>query len=456
MAAASEVTPLADGPEQRVGYARWMVLFLLCSMSFVLYLDRVCISQAIAPIGEQFGLSNTQKSIVLMAFTLAYGLFEMPTGHWGDRYGARRILTRVVVWWSIFTMLTAGALGFTTLVLIRFLFGAGEAGAYPNAARIMATWFPMRERGVAQAAFLASSLLGGTIAPVAAAYLIGQWGWRWPFIVFGLLGWGWALIFFWWFRDDPGEHSAVNAAELRHIKSDRAPPRVSSSIPWSLVFRHRTIWLLGLIITCGAFNSYLYFSWYSNYLQSARGVSNELSGWLSGMVLAGGALGQLAGGSFADWVRTRLAGWMRRRRFVGSACYASAAMVLLLSVQCEVPAASAGFASLSCFLMFSSQSIWWSCTTDVSGRHVGSLFGLANGLGVIGAMGSQFFFGAFTDWRKANGFEGRLQWDPAMYVVAGVLLFGATCWLFVNPVRTVEGEELDLPEKAADGDSGAI
>jgi MFS family permease len=456
MAAASEVTPLADGPEQRVGYARWRVLFLLCSMSFVLYLDRVCISQAIAPIGEQFGLSNTQKSLVLMAFTLAYGLFEMPTGHWGDRYGARRVLTRVVVWWSIFTMLTAGALGFSTLVLIRFLFGAGEAGAFPNAARIMATWFPMRERGVAQAAFLASSLLGGTIAPVAAAYLIGQWGWRWPFIVFGLLGWVWALIFFWWFRDDPGEHSAVNAAELRHIKSDRAPPRVSSSIPWSLVFRHRTIWLLGLIITCGAFNSYLYFSWYSNYLQSARGVSNELSGWLSGMVLAGGALGQLAGGSFADWVRPRLAGWMRRRKFVGSACYASAAIVLLVSVRCQDPAASAGFAALSCLLMFSSQSIWWSCTTDVSGRHVGSLFGLANGLGVIGAMGSQFFFGAFTDWRKTNGFEGRLQWDPAMYVVAGVLLFGATCWLFVNPVRTVEGEELEPSEKAADGDSGQI
>lgn len=441
------VSSLSDSVEargdqwNRPSRARWLVLFLMCSMAFVLYLDRVCMSQAIKPIADEFGLSGTHKSLILMAFTLAYGLFEIPTGHWGDRYGSRRILTRIVVWWSIFTALTAGCVGFYSLILVRFLFGAGEAGAFPNAARVFATWFPIRERGRVQGAFLAASLLGGALSPFVAAVLIEIMGWRLPFLVFGAAGWVWALLFFWWFRDDPARHSAVNKVELQLIQSDPAPKHVDDSgLPWRRVFRHRTIWLLGFIVTCGAFNSYLYFSWYSNYLQSARGAGNLDAGWLSGMVLASGALGQLVGGASSSWLVRRSGLGVRARRYIGCACYASAATALLISMQFDSIKWSAAFAALSCTLMFFQQSIWWSCTTDVSGRHVGALFGLANGLGVFGAMGSQFFFGAFTDWRQSQGYVGRPMWDPAMYVVAAVLVCGAIAWLFVDPTTTVEGE----------------
>jgi len=414
-------------------------------MSFVLYIDRVCMSQAIVPIGNEFGFSNLEKSLVMMAFTLAYGLFEVPTGRWGDKYGARRILTRIVVWWSVFTVGTAMCFGFYSLLLVRFLFGAGEAGAYPNTARVIATWFPQRERDTAQGAFMAFSLVGGAVTPFLAAYMIEMLGgWRWPFVVFGVFGAIWAALFHAWFRDDPAEHSWVGPAELELIRSGPAPSRAHEvPIPWGLLFQQRSLWLLGLIITCGAFNSYLYISWYPNYLQKARGLTNVESGWLSSMVLAGGAIGLQIGGIVGGRIVRRARNWSLARRMIGCCSYASAAVSLLISVQFASPKWSAALAAVSCACMFFHQSTWWSTTTDISGRHVGALFGLANGMGVIGAMGSQLFFGLFADWRAEHGFTGRAQWDPAMYVVACVLVCGAATWLFVDPTRTIEGEAVE-------------
>ena len=144
---------LAPDPAQQAAATRtrYGVLGFLCSLAFVLYLDRVCIGQALPSIQSELGLSNDQIGYVLGAFLIAYGLFEVPTGHWGDRFGSRGVLTRIVVWWSLFTALTGAANGLLVLVSVRFLFGAGEAGAYPNVARIIARWFPPGERGARKA-----------------------------------------------------------------------------------------------------------------------------------------------------------------------------------------------------------------------------------------------------------------------------------------------------------------
>src|SRR5262249_46435888 len=156
---------------------RLVVLAFLCSLSFVLYLDRVCIAQAVAPIQREMNISNRGMALVLMAFTLAYGLFEVPVGHWGDRVGARRVLTRIVLWWSAFPAVTAVCWALGSLLVVRFVFGAGEAGAFPNVARVIRRWFPPSERGRVQGLFLTSSLLGGAVAPLVAASLIGVLGW---------------------------------------------------------------------------------------------------------------------------------------------------------------------------------------------------------------------------------------------------------------------------------------
>src|SRR5437764_1763726 len=156
---------------ERPTRVRYAVLAFLAAMTFVLYLDRVCIGQAAPMIKYDLGISETQKGVVFAAFTLAYAVFEVPTGRWGDRYGSRGVLTRIVVWWSFFTAMTGAALGFWMLLSVRFLFGAGEAGALPNSARVLRQWFPESSRGRAQGFVTTAMLVGGAIAPITSQWL---------------------------------------------------------------------------------------------------------------------------------------------------------------------------------------------------------------------------------------------------------------------------------------------
>jgi MFS family permease len=415
--------------DSRPSRARLTLLGFLCALTFVLYIDRVCIAQAVEPIQQELYLSNTQMSYVLMAFTLAYGLFEVPTGRWGDRVGSRVVLTRIALWWSAFTTLTAACTGFYSLLLVRFLFGAGEAGAYPNAARIISRWYPTSERGRAQGLIQTAALVGGAAAPVVAAYLIRGLGWRGAFVVFGGLGVIWAVAFWLWFRDDPAHHPAVNASELALLGGERNDGvRAHEMFPWQLVLRNRSIWTLGLIMVCSAFNSYLYFSWFPKYLEAARDVDRVEAGWLASLVLAGGAAGTLLGGVLDDLLRRGVFRYGRSR--LGATAFVLAAGLIGLGVICESPRAMAVCASLSCLAAMTTMSGWWSCAIEISGRHLGALFGLMNGMGVFGAMGSQFFFGAFADWRLAQGYSGREQWDPAFAFYIAALLAAALGWAF--------------------------
>ncbi|MCX7699310.1 MAG: MFS transporter [Gemmataceae bacterium] len=410
------------------------MLALLCAMSFILYLDRVCMGQALKSIEAELGLERWQTTWVTMAFTVAYGLFEIPTGRLGDRLGARRVLTRIVVWWSVFTMLTGACWNFFSLLVVRFLFGAGEAGAYPNAARVISRWFPAAERGRVQGLMLAAGQAGASLSPGLTAQSIASVGWREAFALFGLVGVVWAIVFWRWFHDDPAQHPNISSAELQTIGRHGAADE-HGSIPWRRVARNRTILLLGLIVTCTAFVAYLYLSWYPTYLQEARGVSLQQSGWLASLALAGGGLGLLSGGLILDRITKRSANPLQRRRWAATASHLSAAVLLLLAVGSDSPTLSAGFAAASCFAMFVPQSAWWSCAIEVSGPHVGALFGLMNGVGVVGAISSQFFFGRFPEWRGQLGFVGRAQWDPAFYVCVGLLLLAAFSWQWVNPLR---------------------
>ena len=213
--------------DARPTYVRYGVLFCLCTLALLLYIDRVCIGQAESNIRASLEMSKADMSWVYNAFILAYCLFEVPTGHWGDRFGSRGVIARIVLWWSVFTALTGAAFGLWSLVALRFLFGAGEAGAFPNAARVVTRWFPAGERGLARGAITTTSLLGGAIAPPLAAWLIGLVGWRWTFSVFGLLGVFWTAAFYAWFRDRPSEHPGVNAAErelMTPIPASRVGP----------------------------------------------------------------------------------------------------------------------------------------------------------------------------------------------------------------------------------------
>jgi MFS family permease len=434
--------PSEFAPPGSPSRARFGVLGFLGTLFFILYLDRICISQAASAIQDELGLTNTEMGQVFMAFTLAYGLFEVPTGRWGDRFGSRAILARIAVWWSAFTALTAACSGFSTLLAARFLFGAGEAGAYPNAARVIARWFPVGERGRVQGVLMAASHIGGAVSPVVAGYLISLYGWRSTFVIFGSLGIVWAAAFVGWFHDDPALHPAVNAAERRLLSEGRATTasHTTEPIPWPAVLRSRSLWLLGAVVTCSAFNSYLYFSWYPKYLQSGRGVAMVDAGWLAGMVLAGATMGTVVGGLIADRIKNRCLRPAHVRRYVGCGFFSLAAILLVASIAASSAFVSALLAAASCCAMLCQHPGWWSGVTELGGRHVGAVFGLVNSLGVPGAMASQYFFGACADWRGSQGFSGREQWDPALAVYVAVLLVGGVCWLFIDVSRPIDAQ----------------
>lgn len=416
-------------PADRPTRARFVLAASLCGLAGVLYLDRVCMSQAVEPIQRDLGLTNSQVGYVLMAFTLAYGLFEVPTGRLGDRVGARRVLTRIVVWWSAFTALTGVAWGLWSLLALRFLFGAGEAGAFPNAARVLSRWFPAAERGRVQGLMLTTALAAGAAAPALAAHLIDRAGWRWTFGAFGTVGVVWAVGFWWWFRDDPAGHPGVNAAEAAHIRAGTGDPKPPADpIPWGAVAANPGFWVLGLAMIASAFNAYLYYSWFPKYLMSGRDVPNVEAGWLASLVLGGSAVGMLIGGLIADHL-SRLRSVVWARRVFGGCAYLAAAGCLFAAVRTESPTTLAALAAVSALCVQLTLPTWWSAAIEQSGRHVGALFGLLNMMGTVGALASQWFVGAFADWRKELGYEGRAQWDPMFDVYVIVLLLGAGVWL---------------------------
>jgi sugar phosphate permease len=436
---------------------RYVVLAFLCAMAMILYLDRICMSQAQPKMMKEFGWSNTQMGLVHAAFTLAYGLFEIPTGRLGDRHGSRRVLTRIVWWWSGFTVLT-GCIGdfafiaefgpirlvFDTLVLlvlIRFCFGAGEAGAIPNAARVIKIWFPLSERGRTQGLFQASMQIGGAAAPMLAAWIIEWASWRWTFFLFGIVGAAWATAFYWWFRDSPSTHASVNAAEIEIIGTSHIPVQAHEAVPWREVATHPNIWLLGFIIIMSSFNSYFFFSWYQTYLINVRGADNLGAGRLTSLALLGATCGSLLGGWLADRITRYAANRYRARRRLALLAFSGAAIGLFAGISVDAVWLQGLCCAAACLAMFCQLPTWWICAYDVSGKHTGSLFGLLNGVGVIGAMGSQLFFGTFADWRGRQGHEGRDQWDPAFYVSIALLITAGVLWQFVYPRPAIGAAE---------------
>jgi ACS family glucarate transporter-like MFS transporter len=454
----SDATPI-DEPRERPTRVRYGVLAFLATMTFVLYLDRVCISKAGPRIQEDLRISNRAMGFIYAAFTLSYAVFEIPTGRWGDRFGSRGVLTRIVLWWSFFTALTGSAVGFWMLLSVRFLFGAGEAGALPNSARVLRAWFPESSRGRAQGFVTTAMMAGGAIAPVASQYLIDFVGWRFSFAVFGLLGLSWALAFYLWFRDDPSEHPITNEAERVLIAAGRksketspvddealAPDVVRDTdahgpIPWNQVLPCASIWLLGGAMVTMTAIYYMLISWYPTYLENARHVTPTGSGWLATMVLSAGAIGCLFAGWFTDWLVART-GDRRWGRTAQAVCGAGlAASGILASIWTESTLVASIFVSLACFGVQLQVPAWWASATQVSGRHLGALFGMMNMIGAAGGIFSQVFLGYFADWMKGLGYTGRAQWDPGLYLYVAVALVGMLLWSLVNPTMTVDGPE---------------
>src|SRR5437899_3107186 len=317
--------------------ARGRVLTFAFFLAVVTYLDRICISAAAPFIMEDLRLTMVQMSAVFSAFTLAYSLFEIPSGWLGDTRGPRRVLTRIVLWWSAFTMLTGAARGFPSLLSIRFLFGAGEAGAFPNVSRVFSRWFPRRERGTANGVLFLGSRVGGMLSAPVALVLIGTWGWRLSFTIFGSVGIVWAVAWYTWFRDEPGEHPAVDPGELAWIAQDDVGDRRSpAATPWRTLLTSRN-----LIAICGmyfafGYGLYFYFTWLPTFLIRVLGFSLFAGGLFAALPFLLAGIADVAGG----WLTDRLAqtrGLRSARCHLGFAAFFTCAGLVFASTIVGAP-----------------------------------------------------------------------------------------------------------------------
>ena len=226
---------------------RYKVIILLCSLTTLTYLDRICISLVGVRLKTDLQLNNEQFGWVLAVFTLAYALFEIPSGMLGDRIGPRVVFIRIVLFWSLCTALTGMVNGLILLLVIRFLFGMGESGTYPNALLVVSRWFPAQETGRSLTWVGIGSQIGSAIAPLIIVPLAMHYGWRMPFFVNAFIGVIWVLICYKWFRDFPEQMKNISPGELQLIKNNRRFSSEQHLVSWKIIFRNRTLWALMLM-----------------------------------------------------------------------------------------------------------------------------------------------------------------------------------------------------------------
>jgi MFS transporter, ACS family, glucarate transporter len=404
---------------------RFKVLGFCCALAAVTYLDRVCIAVTANDIMRDLSLSPVQMSFVFSAFTFAYGLFEIPTGHWGDRIGSRRVLTRIVAWWSAFTIATAATFNYVSLLGVRFLFGAGEAGAWPNAARTFSRWFPSSERGTAQGIFFMGAHLAGGITPILVARMLMVMHWRWVFVIFGMVGFVWAFFWYRWVRDEPSEHPGVNASELKWIEEGRLVQakhsgRMSDFV--QLLGQRNMLALCGMYFT-QTYGFYFYITWLPTYLENVRGMKSMQLGLLAGLPLLLSVLADLLGGLSTDYAVKRF-GLRWGRSSVGLVAFAAAAGFMAAGAAASDVTVSAVLIALAAASSNFPLGAAWGAAVDIGGNRSGMVTACMNTAGQVGGMLSPVVLALVV--REFS------SWAMPLYATAILYGFGALCWLVID------------------------
>lgn len=404
---------------------RHRVTGFLVLLFAITYIDRVCISVAGPRIQEDLGIDPVGWGWVTAMFTLSYCIFEIPSGALGDRLGPRRVLTRIVLWWSAFTALTGAVASYPLLLVTRFLFGAGEAGAFPNASIVVSRWFPATQRASMCGVMLMASQVGGGIAPLLIVPIQIRYGWRAAFFIFGFIGVLWAAAWYWWFRDSPSEKAGVSRDEL--VEVDAAPAGAHHPFPWRTALRSESVLALLAVAFCYIYVYTFFQTWLHTFLVRGRGFS-EGGLMLSALpyVLAAGA--NLAGGAASDALVGRL-GRTWGRRSLGILGLSSACVFTIGALLTESPMLTLVLLSLVYASITLQQSGVFGVCLDIGQRHAGSIVGLMNTSAQVGGLVSSIAYGYLVS---------RFQSYDAPFVPMAIALFvGALLWLKIDAAKEV-------------------
>ena len=406
-------------------YIRYRVVAFTVALAGVTYLDRVSIGVLAPSIMRDLHFTPLQMSFVFSAFTLAYSLFEIPTAWWADRIGSRRVLTRIVLWWSAFTMLTGAATNYFVLLVTRFLFGVGEAGAWPNAARVFSRWIPAPERGRVQGLFFAGAHLAGGLTPAIVAAIALVLPWRLVFVALGFVGLIWAASWYQWFRDEPRDHLAVSAAEVELIEQTRAlPPAHEVHGSWHEVFRTPSVMPLCIQYVANCYGSYFLMTWLPTYLIKARDMAAVELAIFSGLPFVLSAFADIVGGIATDAL-TRRFGFRFGACSVGFVSYVLATAAMLVGTLSANPRIAGSMIAVAGALSMLTLAPSWSTAISLGGRNTATLSATMNTAGQLGAFFSPIILAAlvqrYGDWRLP------------LHVVSALYFVAAISWLLIHP-----------------------
>jgi sugar phosphate permease len=440
--------PPAEQP--RASYGRWYILGLICLMYLITYLDRVNISTAAPAISEEFGFDKGTMGWIFGAFGLAYAIFQVPGGWLSDRFGARRVLATIVTYWSIMTAATAAATGWLSFVVVRFLFGVGEAGAFPGATRAMQLWYPRRERGFVQGLTHSASRLGAAIAPWIVVPIVTSLGWRWVFYISGVIGLVWSAWWYLSYRNLPEEHGLVNRAELQGIrgldeKGDIRPAlleKEGANVPWGTLVRSPNMWAIMCAYFTYVYCLYFFLTWLPSYLVDTRHFTFGQLGFYASLPLWGSVLGDTVGGLATDVLLRKTGNTKLARRAVAIVGLLGCAAFIVPAALTDNAYMAVYYLTGAGFLLECTIGPSWAVPMDCGGKYSGSVSGMMNMAGNIGAAVSPVVFGYFF----------KFGYTQAPFIMtAALLVAGAGVWAFwLDPDQSVvEARETAVPLPAA-------
>jgi MFS family permease len=399
---------------------RYSIVALAITLAILSYVQRVAISQAAGPISHDLHLNKAQMGLVFGAFGLSYALFEIPIGLLGDKIGVRRVLMQIVLGWSLFTALTGAAWSVMSLWVIRFLFGAGEAGCFPILTRMLSMWLPARERVTAQGMLWAFARWGGAFTPPLVLIAIGAFGWRYSFVAFASLGLVWSGIFWFWFKDNPRQHNSVNDAERELLEGSRL--LMSHHVgqkKWLSLLLTPEVLILCLQYFCVSFTWYFYITWLPTYLREGRGQTAGHAAALSVLPLLFGGFGALI---------TGLAPVSIPRRRIALVALLSTAFLLFVFLQTKtilVAMLCMGLASLCSDLVM---PISWNACVEIGGSYTATVAATMNMLGNLAGFVMPVVGGLILQKTAGN-------WNALIHLMILSDVIAGLCWLYLNPEK---------------------
>jgi MFS transporter, ACS family, glucarate transporter len=401
---------------------RHQVLLVLSILSVITFLDRIAISTAGERITKELGLSTVQWGWILGIFTLSYGIFEIPTGLMGDKNGAKKILIRVVLWWSFFTVLTGFSVSFTMLLIVRFLFGMGEAGAYPNTSIALSKWFPAYERGQAQAIIWTASRLGAGLTPLLVVPIQQNYGWQTSFYVLGIMGVLWVIFWKYWFQEDPETATGISEKERSEILTNRQLVGHSEDISLRKLLNNKNLWFLMAMYFCYASGAYFFQGWLPKYLQQGRNISEEQLKFVTSIPFLLAAAGCFFGGILSDFFVKKY-GKKWGRRIAPMIGLGLSGIFVIVSALTENDTIAIILLSIGMMFMDVTAPVSWAVAMDIGGKRSGSVSGAMNTAGLAGAYLSTISFGYLAT---------NYGYNFPVLLLGVLVILGAFLWLKID------------------------